>query len=84
MRNLVLFTAELTDSDKELSPSPLVATFTIAASHKNTSDMTLSDGKAAEVLVPPGGQYRFERVDLSSLLVRGKAGETVYVVGHTA
>lgn len=84
MRNLVLFTAQLSDSSKPLAQGSLVATFTITASHKNTSDMTLSIGKDAEVLVPPGGQYRFEQVDLSSLEVRGKVGETVYVVGHTA
>jgi len=84
VRNAVLLTVELAESDKPLAQNPLVATFTITASHKNTADMTITDGKTGEAEVPPGGRYRFERVDLATLLVRGKAGETAFVIGHTA
>ena len=84
MRNVIVITVDLDSEDKPLSTTKLVATFTLTASHKNTQDATLSDGKGGEVLMPPGVQYVFERVNLADLQVRSKAGETMYVVGHTA
>lgn len=84
MRNVIIATIALDSSDKPLSATRLVATFTLTASDKNTQDATLSDGKGGEVLMAPGTQYRFERVDMADLQVRSKAGETMYVVGHTA
>lgn len=84
MRNIVLRHVELEESDTPLSDEALVATFTLTASHNNTQDATLTDGKGTEIAVPPGAQYRFERVNLADLLVRSKAGESMYVVGHTA
>lgn len=84
MRNVIVVTVDLDSEDKPLSTTNLVATFTLTASHKNTQDATLSDGKGGEVLMAPGVQYAFERVNLADLQVRSKAGETMYVVGHTA
>lgn len=84
MRNVIVITVDLDSGDKPLSTTKLVATFTLTASHKNTQDATLSDGKGGEVLMAPGVQYVFERVNLEDLQVRSKAGETMYVVGHTA
>lgn len=84
MRNLVLIRADLEEGGKPLSAAPLVATFTLAAAHTNTMDVVLTDGKGTEIPIPPGGQYRFERVNLAEILVRSKAGEAVFVVGHTA
>jgi hypothetical protein len=84
VRNLVLIKVDLDDSDKPLSDARLVATFTLAAAPTNTQAATLTDGKGVEVQLPPGGQYRFERVNLADLFVRSKGGESVYVVGHTA
>jgi hypothetical protein len=43
-----------------------------------------SDGKGNEALLSPGVQCYFERVNLADLLVRSKAGEVVFVVGHSA
>lgn len=84
MRNVVILKVDLDNDDKPLSTVRLVATFTLTAAHTNTQAATLSDGKGNEVLVPPGVQYQFERVDLADLQVRSKAGEMVYVVGHSA
>jgi hypothetical protein len=84
MRNLVLLKVELTDEFKPLSEDRLIATFSLVASEKNTADAILSDGKGAEIDLPAGMQFRFERVDLSELVVKSKVGEVVFVVGHTA
>lgn len=84
MRNIVLATVDLGTEDKPLSTVKLVATFTLTAAHTNTQAATLSDGKGNEVLVPAGVQYQFERVNLADLMVRSKAGEVVFVVGHSA
>ncbi len=84
MRNVVIATIALDSGNKPLSTTTLVASFTLTASHKNTQDATLSDGKGGEVLMAPGVQYPFERVNLADILVRSKAGEAVYVVGHSA
>ena len=84
MRNIVLLKVELSEELKPLSDERLVATFALVASEKNTQDAILTDGKGSEVDLPSGMQFRFERVDLNELLVRSKAGEVVFVVGHTA
>ena len=84
MRNVVLLKVELSEELKPLSDERLIATFTLVASEKNTQDAVLTDGKGPEVELPAGMQFRFERVDLNELLVRSKAGEVVFVVGHTA
>ena len=84
MRNLVLLKVELTDEFKPLSEDRLIATFSLVASEKNTDDAILSDGKGAEIDLPAGMQFRFERVDLSELVVKSKVGEVVFVVGHPA
>ena len=84
MRNLVLLKVELTDEFKPLSEDRLIATFSLVASEKKTDDAILSDGKGAEIDLPAGMQFRFERVDLSELVVKSKVGEVVFVVGHTA
>jgi len=84
VRNVVIARIDLDSADKPLSTVKFVATFTLTASHANTQDGTLSDGKGNDVLLPPGVQYRFERVNLADLLVRSKAGEAVFVVGHSA
>ena len=84
MRNVVIANIDLDSADKPLSTESFLATFTLTASHANTQDATLSDGKGNDVLLPPGVQYRFERVNLADLMVRSKAGEAVFVVGHSA
>jgi hypothetical protein len=84
VRNAIIFKVDLDGGDKPLSATNLVATFTLTASHKNTQDLLLSDGKTDPIDVAPGTQYYFERVNLADLLVKSKGGETVYVVGHSA
>lgn len=84
MRNLVLLKAELTDEFKPLADKRLIATFSLVPSYKNTAEAILTDGKGADVELPAGMQFRFERVNLSELFVKSKAGEVVFVVGHTA
>jgi hypothetical protein len=84
MRNLVLLKVELTDEFKPISEDRLVAAFALAASAKNTEEVVITDGQGAEVELAVGTQFRFERVDLSALLVKSKPGETLFVVGHTA
>ena len=84
MRNAIIFKVDLDGGDKPLSATKLVATFTLTASHKNTQDLLLSDGKTDPNEVAPGTQYYFERVNLADLLVKSKGGETVFVVGHSA
>ena len=84
MRNAIIFKVDLDGGDKPLSATKLVATFTLTASHKNTQDLLLSDGKGNEALLSPGVQCYFERVNLADLLVKSKGGETVFVVGHSA
>lgn len=83
MRNVIIHTSELEDNEKPLWDGKLIATFTLTAAHTNSQDATLSDGKGGEVLVGPGEQYYFERTNLGDLLARSKAGEKMYVVGHT-
>jgi hypothetical protein len=84
VRNVVFIKVELDGGDKPLSDAPLVATFTLMASHTNTQAMTLSDGKGVEIPVPAGVQLAFEQVNLADIFVRSKAGEVAFVVGHTA
>ena len=84
MRNDIIFKFNLDAGDKPLSATKLVATFTLTASHKNTQDLLLSDGKTDPIDVAPGTQYYFERVNLADILVKSKGGETVFVVGHSA
>lgn len=84
MRNIVLLKVEMSGDPKPLSDTRLVATFTLMASEKNTQDALLTDDKGAEIDVPAGTQFRFERVDLNQLMVHSKAGEFMFVVGHTA
>lgn len=84
MRNTIIFPVELTDEMKPLATQKTIATFTLTASHKNTQDMLLSDGKVDPVEVAAGTQYRFEHVNLADVLVKSKAGDMAFVVGHTA
>jgi len=84
MRNSVLLKVELSEEFKPLSEQLLVATFALVASEKNTQDAILTDNNGAEIDLPAGTQFRFERVNLNELQVRSKAGEVVFVVGHTA
>ncbi|NUQ51368.1 MAG: hypothetical protein HUU19_01570 [Phycisphaerales bacterium] len=84
MRNFVLLKIDLTDEFKPVTENRLIATFTLVASGKNTEDAFLTDGKGAEVELPLGTRFEFERVDLSELLVKGKTGEVLFVVGHTS
>jgi len=84
VRNVVIIKVDLDSGDKPLSMVKLVATFTLMAANTNTQAATLSDGKGNEALFSPGVQCYFERVNLADLLVRSKAGEVVFVVGHSA
>jgi len=84
VRNVVILKIDLDSADKALSTSKLVATFTLTAASTNSQAATLSDGKGNEALLSPGVQYYFERVNLADLLVRSKAGEVMFVVGHSA
>ena len=84
MRNAIIFGMAMSDELKALSTTKLVATFTLTASHKNTQDLLLSDGKTDPIEVAPGTQYYFERVNLADILVKSKGGEMVFVVGHSA
>lgn len=84
MRNTIIFGVSMSDSLKPLAEQKTIATFTLTASHKNTQDMLLSDGKTEPIEVAPGTQYYFERVNLADILVKSKGGETVFVVGHSA
>jgi len=84
VRNVVILKIDLDSADQPLSTSKLVATFTLTAANTNSQAATLSDGKGNEALLPAGVQYYFERVDLADLQVRSKAGEVMFVVGHSA
>jgi len=84
MRNTIIFGVAMTDELKPLATQKTIATFTLTASHKNTQDLLLSDGKADPIEVAPGTQDSFERVHLADILVKSKAGEMVFVVGHSA
>lgn len=84
MRNTIIFSVAMTDELKPLATQKTTATFTLTASHKNTQDLLLSDGKTDPIEVAPGTQYYFERVNLADILVKSKGGEMVFVVGHSA
>jgi hypothetical protein len=83
LKNPVLLRLDLADEEQPLSEVPLVATFTLTASHENAADVILVAEDRGDILIPPGGHYRFERVDLSLILVRGQGEESaVFVVGQ--
>ncbi|MFN7397301.1 MAG: hypothetical protein ACK5UW_10230 [bacterium] len=84
MSNTIIFGVAMTDELKPLATQKTIATFTLTASHKNTQDLLLSDGKTDPIEVAPGTQYYLERVNLADSLVKSKGGETVFVVGHSA
>jgi len=84
VRNVVILKIDLDSVDKALSTTKLVATFTLTAANTNSQAATLSDGKGNEALLPASVQYYFERVNLADLQVRSKAGEVMFVVGHSA
>ena len=46
MRNTIIFGVAMTDELKPLATQKTIATFTLTASHKNTQDLLLSDGKS--------------------------------------
>lgn len=82
MRNFIALKIDLDSTYAALSATPLVATVTMTFAHTNTQDATLKGTDGKELLIPPGAQYRLERMDLSRIEIRSKAGECVYVVGH--
>lgn len=84
MRNLVTFKVDLDSGYVPMSPTSLIATFTLAAAHTNTQDAILEGTDGKEIPVAPGTQYYFERVDLSKIKAKSKAGESMFVVGHSA
>jgi hypothetical protein len=84
MRNTIIFGVSMSDSLKPLAEQKTISTFTLTASHKNTQDMLLSDGKTDPIEVAPGTQYYFERVNLADILVKSKGGKMVFVVCHSA
>jgi len=83
VRNLVALKIDLENNYVALSAAPLVATFTLTASHLNTQDAVLKGADGKEILLPPGVQYRFEQLDLAQVQVKSKAGESVFVLGHS-
>jgi hypothetical protein len=83
VRNFIALKVDLDNAYVKLSATPLVATCTLTFAHTNTQDATLKGTDGNELLIPPGAQYRLERVDLSRIEVRSKIGECVYVVGHS-
>jgi hypothetical protein len=83
MRNFIALKIDLDSTYASLSATPLVATCTLSFAHTNTQDATLKGTDGKELLIPPGAQYRLERVDLSRIEVKSKSGECVYVVGHS-
>ncbi|QOJ18477.1 MAG: hypothetical protein HRU76_13145 [Phycisphaeraceae bacterium] len=82
MRNFIALKIDLDSTYVSLSATPLVATCTLTFAHTNTQDATLKGTDGKELLIPPGAQYRLERVDLSQIQIKSKAGECAYVVGH--
>ncbi len=84
MRNLVALKIDLETNYLAMSAAPLVATVTLTAAHTNTQDAVLKGTDGKEIAVPPGAQYRFEQLDLSQIQIKSKAGESVFVVGHSA
>ena len=56
MRNTIIFGVAMTDELKPLATQKTIATFTLTASHKNTQDLLLSDGKTDPIEVAPGTQ----------------------------
>lgn len=83
MRNLVALKIDLQNDYVALSAAPLVATFTLTASHLNMQDAVLKGTDGKEILLPSGVQYRFERLDLTQVQVKSKVGEAVFVVGYS-
>ncbi|GJQ30438.1 MAG: hypothetical protein HBSAPP03_23220 [Phycisphaerae bacterium] len=84
MRNLITLKVDLDNAYVPMSGTSVVATFTLAAAHTNTQDAILEGTDGKEIPVAPGTQYYFERVDLSKVKVKSKAGESMLVVGHSA
>jgi len=83
VRNFIALKIDLDSNYVALSATPLVATCTLTFAHTNSQDATLKGTDGKELLIPPGAQYRLERVDLSQFQIKSKAGECVYVVGHS-
>ncbi|MCC6425711.1 MAG: hypothetical protein IT435_02700 [Phycisphaerales bacterium] len=84
MRNLITLKVDLDSGYVPMFATPVVAIFTLMAAHTNTQDAILEGTDGKEIPVAPGTQYYFERVDLSKVKVKGKAGESMFVVGHSA
>lgn len=83
MRNLIALSIDLDSGYVAMASVRAIASFTLTASHTNTQDAVLKGTDGKEIPVPPGTQYRFERVDLSEIQIKSKAGERVFVVGHS-
>ncbi|MBK9187331.1 MAG: hypothetical protein IPM33_00080 [Phycisphaerales bacterium] len=83
MRNFIALKIDLDSNYVALSATRLVAICTLTFAHTNSQDATLKGTDGKELLIPPGAQYRLERVDLSQIQIKSKAGECVYVVGHS-
>jgi len=83
VRNLIALKVDLDSNYAPLSATRAIASFTLTASHTNTQDAVLKGTDGKEVPIPPGAQYRFERVDLSEIQIKSKAGESMLVLGHS-
>ncbi len=84
MRNLITLKVDLDNGYVPMFGTSVVATFTLTAAHTNTQDAILEGTDGKEIPIPPGTQYYFERVDLSKVKAKSKAGESMFVVGHSA
>lgn len=84
MRNLITLKVDLDNAYVPMAGTSVVATFTLTASHTNTQDAILEGTDGKEIPVAPGTQYYFERVDLSKIKAKSKAGESMFVIGHSA
>jgi len=85
MHNVILRTITVTNTWQSLSDKPLVGSVTISAPPSNAATVLLrsTDDPVNEVFFVNGEWHDFQRIDLSTLQVKGTSGDKLTVIGGT-
>mgnify|MGYP001441078688 CR=1 FL=1 len=85
MHNVILRTITVTNAWQSLADRPLIGSVTISTPPSNAATVLLrsTDDPANEVFFVNGEWHDFQRIDLSTLQVKGTSGDKVTVIGGT-
>lgn len=83
MNNVIMRKLVLTTNYQPLAPGSLVGSVAISAPPTNTANVIFQGDDGSEVPWVPGEWHRFQHVDLSTIRVKGTAGDIITINGGT-